>query len=172
MNSTTLASGFKLGMFPGIDPSTAYKTPFNLQSFSQSPEVKTGGLQDNPLFQMLSPEAKERAIERQLGEAGQADILKEYFQAYRPPTAQEADELDERRMRRAQEIGKESLQEGFKYSMLASIPKTITQAATAAAAMKLAAGESMQQGGRNILDAYSRMQLPSSPMYQPQKYFG
>lgn len=61
--------------------------------------------------------------------------------------------------------------ERFKYGMLASIPQSITQASTAAAAMKLAAGESMQQSGRNILDAYSRMQLPSSPAYQSQKYF-
>jgi hypothetical protein len=90
--------------------------------------------------------------------------------------AQRASELSRQNIDYAvgkqREYEKQRDKERFTYGMLASIPQAITQASTAAAAMKLAAGESMQQGGRNILDAYSRMQLPSSPMYQSQKYFG
>jgi hypothetical protein len=70
------------------------------------------------------------------------------------------------------EYEKQRDKDRFTYGILAGIPQAITQASTAAAMMKLAAGESTQQSGRNILNAYANLQLSSPPAYQFPKYFG
>jgi hypothetical protein len=67
---------------------------------------------------------------------------------------------------------KEKAERDFTYNTLASIPQAITQTATTAAAMNLAAGQSMQQSAGNILQAYANARFSSAPTYQSRTYFG
>jgi len=144
----------------------------------------------NPFSSLYSPEAqatweKQRAEATKTGpDAGLVSLLtlvpsplqREQEYQYR---LRESELANQRRrediaalIEQKRAFDEEKAKRDFTYGMFASIPQAITQASTAAAAMKLAAGASMQESGRNILSAYANMQLPSTPMYQPQKYFG
>jgi hypothetical protein len=155
--SDVLKQGNKLGMFNYGQPQTSFA--INVETI--------------PGFSSFSKEdqnsLRKRAIESQFKTAENQQFLAPFMQPYK---LQEVEEFREREARRAQELGKESVREAFKYSMLESIPKTISQAFGSSVAMKLLAGQSMLEGGKNILNAYANMQLPTSPMYQSQKYFG
>jgi len=90
-----------------------------------------------------------------------------------PPyaTPEELLEIRKQDMRAAQEIGKESLKEGFKYSMLANIPKSIAQAYSGIAATNLYGGQAITDAMSKTLAAYPRPQF-ATVNFQPQKYFG
>lgn len=79
--------------------------------------------------------------------------------------------MREREARRAQELGKESVNEAFKYTTLANIPKTIAQSFGNIAAMNLLGGQSVANTFSNTLAAYPRPQF-SQYQFQPEKYFG
>jgi hypothetical protein len=72
--------------------------------------------------------------------------------------------------RRAQELGKESVQEAFKYSTLANIPKTIAQSFGNIAAMNVLGARNATEAMAQTLASYPRASFPAVP-YQPQKYF-
>jgi muconolactone delta-isomerase len=76
----------------------------------------------------------------------------------------------EQEARRAQELGKESVQEAFKYSTLANIPKTIAQSFGNIAAMNVLGARNATEAMAQTLASYPRASFPAVP-YQPQKYF-
>lgn len=151
----TFKQGSNLGMFNYGQPSAG--------SFENIEE----------LISKLPADKQAAAREKQINAAIEAKATSQVLAPFQQPyTLEELGQFREQEARRAQELGKESVREAFKYGMLANIPKAITQASTAAAMMKLAAGESAQRGGQNILNAYANMQLSPSPMYQSREYFG
>jgi hypothetical protein len=146
------------GKFAGAFQPGAAGTGFDFESF---------------ITQLPKTEQDKLRVERAQSEMRADETRRALAPFYQQPyTLEELGKFREQEARRAQELGKESVETAFKYGMLANIPKAITQASTAAALMKLAAGESAQRGGQNILNAYANMQLPSSPMYQSREYFG
>lgn len=121
------------------------------------------------------PKEKQQALEEadiksQIEARATGAALAPYLQ--QPYTLDELGRFREQEARRAQELGKESVKTAFTYSTLANIPKNISQAFGGSAMMKLLAGQSTLESGKNILNAYANMQLPSSQLYQSQKYFG
>jgi hypothetical protein len=76
----------------------------------------------------------------------------------------------EQEARRAQELGKESVQEAFKYSTLANIPKTIAQSFGNIAAMNVLGARNATEAMATTLASYPRASFASAP-FQPQKYF-
>ena len=83
---------------------------------------------------------------------------------------EEIEGLREREARRAQELGKESVKEAFKYGMLANIPKTISQSFGNISAMNLLAGQGIADTYARTLAAYPRPQFATAN-FQSQKYF-
>ena len=146
----TIRQGQNIGMLP--DP---------LERLRQSPE-----------FEMFSPQEKKDLIKDALKGRYEADAARAAYEGLNRPyyPLPDIEAFREREARRAQELGKESLKEGFKYSMLASIPKTIAQSFANISAMNL-------QGGQNVTDTFSRTlaSYPRSqfntPNIQYQKYF-
>ncbi len=151
MNTTTLAFGQKLGMFPGISYGAPMATGFS------SEEDK-----------LLTPEQRSQDILDRRKDERYAAFLAPFL---KQPTLEELEAAEERRARRAQEIGKESLKEGFKYSMLANIPKSISQAYAGLAATNLYGGQAIADTAARTLGAYPSPQF-ASVNFQPQKYFG
>lgn len=153
--SDVFNQGNKLGMF-------TYGQP-QVSDFRQSPGF------------LNLPKEKQQALEEadiksQIEARATGAALAPYLQ--QPYTLDELGRFREQEAIRAQKLGKESLGAAFTYSTLANIPKNISQAFGSSAVMKLLAGQSMLEGGKNILNAYANMQLPAPPMYQSQKYFG
>jgi hypothetical protein len=87
-----------------------------------------------------------------------------------PYNLDELGRFREQEARRAQELGKESLKEAFKYGMLANIPKTISQSLGNVAALNALAGREITSAFSNTLANYPRAQF-STFNFQPQKYF-
>ena len=89
------------------------------------------------------------------------------------PTQEELDRMGgfrQQEARAAQELGKESVQEAFKYSTLANIPKTIAQSFGNIAAMNVLGARNATEAMAQTLASYPRASFPAVP-YQPQKYF-
>jgi len=72
--------------------------------------------------------------------------------------------------RRAQELGKESVGEAFKYSMLANIPKQISEGFGNAAMIKVLGARNASEAMNQTLANYPRLNLQATS-FQPQKYF-
>jgi len=109
-----------------------------------------------------------RLIESQIeGEKTRQALAPLYQQPY---TLDELGLFREQEARRAQEIGKESLKEAFKYGMLANIPKTISQSLGNVAALNALAGREITSAYSNTLANYPRAQFATFN-FQPQKYF-
>ena len=87
-----------------------------------------------------------------------------------PYTLEELGQFREQEARRAQELGKESVREAFKYGMLANIPKTISQSFGNISAMNLLAGQGIADTYARTLAAYPRPQFATAN-FQSQKYF-
>lgn len=158
MKPSTLLSGQKLGMFtnafsPGAQPNLGFR------------------VEDQPGFSSLSPEKqnelREKAISGNIEAQQTLNVLAPF---YKQPSLEELEAAEERRARRAQEIGKGSLEEGFKYSMLANIPKSIAQAYSGIAATNLYGGQAIADTVTKTLGAYPSPQF-STVNFQPQKYF-
>lgn len=154
--SDVFNQGNKLGMFTYGQPQTA--GPVNIEGI--------------PGFSSLSKEdqnrLRTRAIESQFETLQNQQLLAPFMQPYK---LEEVEGLREREARRAQELGKESLREAFKYSTLANIPKTIAQGFGNIAATNLYAGQAVADTFSKTLANYPRAQF-ASYQFQPEKYFG
>ena len=73
--------------------------------------------------------------------------------------------------RRAQELGKESVGEAFKYSMLANIPKQISEGFSNQAALTVLGARSAVDAMNQTLSAYPRMSFPMT-QFRAEKYLG
>jgi len=88
------------------------------------------------------------------------------------PSEEELNRMEgfrEREARRAQELGKESVREAFKYSTLANIPKTIAQSFGNITAMNVLGARNATEAMAQTLASYPRASFTSVP-FQPQKY--
>lgn len=154
--SDVFNQGNKLGMFTYGQPQTA--GPVNIEGI--------------PGFSSLSKEdqnnLRKRVIESQIETVQNQQLLAPFMQPYK---IEEVEGLREREARRAQELGKESLREAFKYSTLANIPKTIAQGFGNIAATNLYAGQAVADTFSKTLANYPRAQF-ASYQFQPEKYFG
>jgi len=154
--SDVFKQGNKLGMFNYGQPQTS--SAINVETI--------------PGFSSLSKEdqnsLRKRAIESQFETAQNQQLLAPFMQPYK---LQEVEEFREREARRAQELGKESVREAFKYSMLGNLPKTIAQSFGNMAAMNLYAGQAVSDTFAKTLANYPRAQF-ASYQFQPEKYFG
>lgn len=152
--SDIFKQGNKLGMFNYGQPQTS--------DFRQSPGF------------LNLPKEKQQALEEadiksQIEARATGAALAPYLQ--QPYTLDELGRFREQEARRAQELGKESVREAFKYSMLGNIPKTIAQSFGNMAAMNLYAGQAVSDAFAKTLANYPRAQF-ASYQFQPEKYFG
>ena len=152
--SDIFKQGNKLGMF----------------NYGQS---QVSDFRQSPSFLNL-PKEKQQALEEadiksQIEARATGAALAPYLQ--QPYTLDELGRFREQEARRAQELGKESLREAFKYSTLANIPKTIAQGFGNIAATNLYAGQAVADTFAKTLANYPRAQF-ASYQYQPEKYFG
>lgn len=129
-------------------------------------------LQQNPIFKRFSPEDQASFLKDALKSEHEINLMREATQGMNRPqyTLQELGQFREQEARRAQELGKESLKEAFKYGMLANIPKTISQSFGNIAAINLAAGQGVADTYSRTLANYPRAQFATFN-FQPQKYF-
>lgn len=120
------------------------------------------------------PKEKQQALEEadiksQIEARATGSALAPYLQ--QPYTLDELGRFREQEARRAQELGKESLREAAKYSMLTSLPKTISQSFGNIAAMNLLGSQAATDTFARTLASYPRAQF-STYQFQPEKYFG
>jgi hypothetical protein len=129
-------------------------------------------LRQSPEFKMFSPQEQKDLIKDALKGEYELDATRSALEGMNRPyyDLSQLGEFREQEARRAQELGKESLKEAFKYGMLANIPKTISQSFGNIAAMNLAAGQGVADTYSRTLAAYPRAQF-STFNFQPQKYF-
>ena len=129
-------------------------------------------LRQSPEFKMFSPQEQKDLIKDALKGRYEADASRAAYEGLNKPyySLPELGEFREQEARRAQELGKESLKEGFKYSMLASIPKTIAQSFANISAMNLQGGQNVTDTFSRTLASYPRAQF-NTPNIQYQKYF-
>jgi hypothetical protein len=146
----TIRQGQNIGMLP--DP---------LDRLRQSPE-----------FKMFSPQEQKDLIKDALKGRYEVDATRAAYEGLNKPYYElpELEAFREREARRAQELGKESLREGFKYATLANIPKTIAQSFGNIAAMNLLGAQQIAGTYANTLANYPRAQF-STPNIQYEKYF-
>lgn len=127
------------------------------------------------LIKKLPPAKQDEARQQQIKSELERQSYKDLFGLESPDQRKQRlqVELDAQKemLKFAQGLGKESVETAYRYSLPGNISKTISQSFNNLAAMRLAAGQSMQEGGRNILNAYANMQLPASSIYQPRDYF-
>ena len=150
-----LKQGSNLGMF----------------SYGQSSASPFGNIEE--LIGKLPADKQAAARERQINTALETEATMRALGpfVFRQPSIEELEGVREREARRAQELGKESLKEAFKYGMLANIPKTISQSFGNIAAMNLLAGQGVADAYSRTLANYPRAQF-NTVNFQPEKYFG
>jgi len=134
------------------------ESPSNLEFglgeyFKQLPKEK----QDELLFEQARGELQIK----QLKESG---LLPQY------DSLEDIRRNREAEMETAQKLGKESVREAAKYSILTSIPKTIAQAYGNIAAQNLYAGQAISNTFSKTLEAYPNFQVVPY-QFQPQRYF-
>ena len=139
---------------------------------NQASSAESFNLELDPRFLRLSDEEKnklrQRSLETQMEAASTAAALAPFT-----PQQYSLDELGafrEREARRAQELGKESLQEAYKYTTLANIPKTIAQSFGNIAAMNVLGARNATEAMATTLQAYPRIS-PVNIQFQESKYF-
>lgn len=130
-------------------------------------------MQQNPEFQKLSPEDRQSLLKEALRGQYEVDATRAAYEGLNRPyyDLSELGAFREQEARRAQELGKESLKEAFKYGMLANIPKTISQSFGNIAAMNLLASQGVADAYSRTLANYPRAQF-NTVNFQPEKYFG
>ena len=149
----TFKQGSNLGMFNYGQPSAG--------SFENIEE----------LISKLPADKQAAAREKQINAAIEAKATSQVLAPFQQPyTLEELGQFREQEARRAQELGKESVKEAFKYGMLANIPKTISQSFGNAAALNVLAGQARTDALVRTLAAYPRPQFATAN-FQSQKYF-
>lgn len=84
-----------------------------------------------PGFNLLTPEQKQQAVFENFKTQNEANLLGSVFNTNRTPTDEELNRLGEfqqKQLRYAQELGKESLKETMKAKMFYDLPKTVADA--------------------------------------------
>lgn len=155
----TFEQGQRLGLWGGIP------------GYGQSQGFGTLNLESMPGFSSL-PQAKQNELRQRAIESGiEAQSTLQTISPLLPKqySLEELEAAEERRARRAQEIGKESLQEGFKYAMMAGIPKTIAQSFGNIASMQVLGARNATDALAATLASYPRPNF-TSINFQPQKY--
>jgi hypothetical protein len=143
------------GKFAGAFQPGAAGTGFDFESF---------------ITQLPKAEQDKLRIERARSQM-RADETRQALAPFQQPyTLEELGRFREQEARRAQELGKESVREAFKYGMLANIPKTISQSFGNISAMNLLAGQGIADTYARTLAAYPRPQFATAN-FQSQKYF-
>ena len=143
------------GKFAGAFQPGAAGTGFDFESFiTQLPKAEQDKLRVERAQSEMRADETRRA-------------LASFQQQYK---IEEIEGLREREARRAQELGKESVETAFKYGMLANIPKTISQSFGNISAMNLLAGQGIADTYARTLVAYPRPQFATAN-FQSQKYF-
>jgi hypothetical protein len=149
----TFKQGSNLGMFNYGQPSAG--------SFENIEE----------LISKLPADKQAAAREKQINAAIEAKATSQVLAPFQQPyTLEELGKFREQEARRAQELGKESVETAFKYGMLANIPKTISQSFGNISAMNLLAGQGIADTYARTLAAYPRPQFATAN-FQSQKYF-
>jgi len=144
------------GKFAGAFQPGAAGTGFNFESFiTQLPKAEQDKLKIERAQSLMRADETRQA-------------LAPFYQ--QPYTLEELGQFREQEARRAQELGKESVREAFKYGMLANIPKTISQSFGNISAMNLLAGQGVADTYARTLAAYPRPQFATAN-FQSQKYF-
>lgn len=153
--------------------SDVFKQGSRLGMFSAPAQPGALNVENIPGFSALSPEKqnelREQGIKSQIEAQATAGAISPFVQ--QPYTLDELGRFREQEARRAQELGKESLREAAKYSMLTGLPKTISQSFGNMAAMNLYAGQAVADTFAKTLANYPRAQF-ASYQFQPEKYFG
>jgi hypothetical protein len=156
-NPTTFKRGVSLGM---------WSMP------TQGTPIQPYDYQNDPRFLGLSKEKQaefnQRSLESDINAASNAALLGQL--AGRQYTLDEIGDYQERQARRAQELGKESLKEAYKYTTLANIPKTIAQSFGNIAAMNVLGARNATEAMAATLQAYPRIS-PVNIQFQESKYF-
>lgn len=151
--------------------SDIFKQGNNLGMFNYG-QPQASDFRQSPGFLNLSKEKQqeleEADIKSQIQARATGAALAPYVQ--QPYTLDELGRFREQEARRAQELGKESVREAFKYSTLANIPKTIAQSFGNIAATNLYAGQAVTDTFAKTLAAYPRAQF-STYEFRPEKYF-
>lgn len=150
----TFQRGSNLGMF----------------NFGQPQPSQFGNIEE--LIGKLPADKQASAREKYISDLSEAEAMMRAVSPFMPerPKLPELEAFREREARRAQELGKESLREGFKYATLANIPKTIAQSFGNIAAMHLLGAQQIAGTYANTLSNYPRAQF-STPNIQYEKYF-
>jgi hypothetical protein len=151
----TIRQGQNIGMLPnpGLSP---------LEAFQQRISASN----------LFSPQEQKDLLRDALKGQFELDTTRAVFEGIHKPyyTLPEIEAFREREARRAQELGKESLREGFKYATLANIPKTIAQSFGNISAMNLLGARQIADTFSNTLANYPTAQF-STPTLQYDKYF-
>lgn len=169
--SNFFQKGAQLGMWTNLP--YLYNNPPGSQGVERLPyKPEPFNVELQPGFNLLSPEKqaalRERAIESGIEAGASAQALAPYIE--KPYSLEDIGRFREQEARRAQELGKESVAEAFKYSMLANIPKTIAQSFQNIANTNLYAGQAITGTVADTLRAYPQVSFPAF-QYAPQRYF-
>lgn len=150
----TFQQGSNLGMF----------------NFGQPQPNQFGNIEE--LIGKLPADKQAAAREKYINDLSEAQAMMRAVSPFMPerPKLSDLESFREREARRAQELGKESLREAFKYSMLASIPKTIAQSFANISAMNLQGAQNATDTFSKTLASYPRAQF-NTPNIQYEKYF-
>jgi hypothetical protein len=128
---------------------------------TQGTPIQPYDYQNDPRFLGLSKEKQaefnQRSLESDINAASNAALLGQL--AGRQYTLDEIGDYQERQARRAQELGKESLKEAYKYTTLANI-----------AAMNVLGARNATEAMAATLQAYPRIS-PVNIQFQESKYF-
>jgi len=171
--------------FAAFDPAGTSFVPPNVSYGKQIPNY-FGGLTNQPVQQTAPPGGAFEDLLQRLPKEKQDELLldrargmmqmeqtKEALSGLMPKdySLEELGEFRKREMELAQKLGKGSVGEAAKYSMLTSIPKTIAQAYGNIAAQNLYAGQAVSDTFSKTLGAYPNFQVVPY-QFQPQRYFG
>jgi hypothetical protein len=134
----------------------------------QNPRVNTmrslmQEIADDPKFSTYSPDVQQMMLFGGVLGSQPSQI----------PSEEELERMgsfQERQARRAQELGKESIGEAFKYSMLSNIPKQIAAGFGNQAALTVLGARSAVDAMNETMRARTPLSFASAP-YQVQKYF-
>jgi hypothetical protein len=160
-----------------VPPNVAYgkQVPNYFGGLTNQPAqqpVSTGSAFEDLLSRLPKEKQEELLMDEARGRLQMAQT-KETLSGLMPKdySLEELGEFRKREMELAQKLGKESVGEAAKYSMLTSIPKTIAQAYGNIAAQNLYAGQAISDTFSKTLEAYPNFQVVPY-QFQPQRYFG
>jgi hypothetical protein len=134
---------------------------------------KSGTFDFESLISKLPQEQQEKAriklIESQIEAQATNQAISPLFQ--QPYSLEELGRFREDEARRAQELGKESVQEAFKYSTLAKLPKQISEGFGNQAMLTVLGARSAVDAMNQTLASYPQMSFAMTP-FRAEKYLG